>query len=79
MITAIYSFMDYTPLAISLNSLEDMNNLNILLHYVMSGAKVYHDSSANENEQNYFVDMSFEEKPIPVMPNKYALGVGSNE
>jgi hypothetical protein len=28
----------------------------------MQGAKVYHDSSTNDDVQNYFVDMSWEDK-----------------
>lgn len=56
----VYGFEDYTPLEINVGSIEDLNNLNILINYCMSGAIVRHDSGPDEDKKYYYVDMSFE-------------------
>ena len=53
----------YTPIYINVVSNEDVTNLNILLNYLMQGAKV--SSKMNEDPDvdiEYTVDMSFEDK-----------------
>lgn len=62
MVKVVYGFKDYTPIEVNLNSEQDLTNLNIILHYLMMGAIVYHDSSAEDNINHYFVDMSCEDK-----------------
>ena len=62
MVKVVYRFKDYTPIEVNLASEQDVINLNIIIHYLMQGAKVYHDSSTNDDVQNYFVDMSWEDK-----------------
>ena len=62
MVKVVYGFKDYTPIEVNLASKQDVINLNILIQYLMQGAKVYHDSSTNDDVQNYFVDMSWEDK-----------------
>ena len=58
----VYSFEDYTPLEVNVGDMEDLNNLNILLNYVMQGASVYHDSGNDEKAKYYFVDMRYEKE-----------------
>ena len=62
MVKVVYRFKEYTPIEVNLASEQDVINLNIIIHYLMQGAKVYRDSSTNDNVQNYFVDMSWEDK-----------------
>lgn len=59
MVKIVYEFKDYTPIEVNLASEQDVINLNIIIHYLMQGAKVY---STNGDVQNYFVDMSWEDK-----------------
>lgn len=58
----VYNFKDYTPIEVNLDSEQDVINLNIIINYLMRGAIVYYDSSTNDGVQNYFVDMSWEDK-----------------
>ena len=62
MVKVVYRFKEYTPIEVNLGSEQDVINLNIIIHYLMQGAKVYRDSSTNDDVQNYFVDMSWEDK-----------------
>ena len=62
MVKIVYEFKDYTPIEVNLASEQDVINLNIIIHYLMQGAIVYYDSSTNDGVQNYFVDMSWEDK-----------------
>ena len=56
-----FKFKEYTPIEINIKD-EDVDNLNIILSYLNMGAK----TQCMDNNGEYFMDMSFEDKPISI-------------
>ena len=58
--TLKFCFKEYTPLEIKVDE-NSIDSLNAILGYISMGAKVTYNS-----DTEYFLDMSFEDKPISI-------------